>query len=80
MALQHAGYCIGCCWALMVVLVAAGAMSLPWVLSIAALVFLEKVVPGREWTARIGGGLLIALGLLVVFRPELAAALRGSGM
>jgi predicted metal-binding membrane protein len=25
-------YCLGCCWALMLVLVAAGAMGLPWVL------------------------------------------------
>src|SRR5205085_3551090 len=28
----HALYCLGCCWALMLVLVVAGAMGLPWVL------------------------------------------------
>jgi predicted metal-binding membrane protein len=41
----HAGYCLGCCWLLMVVLVAAGAMGLAWVLAIAALVLLEKLAP-----------------------------------
>lgn len=80
MALEHAGNCIGCCWALMVVLVAAGAMSLPWVLSLAALVFIEKIVPRGELTARIAGVVLVALGLLVFARPDLAAVLRGQGM
>jgi len=80
MGLEHAVNCIGCCWGLMVVLVAAGAMSLPWVLSIAAVVFAEKIVPRGEWVARVAGGLLIVLGLLVVAQPGLAAAMRGSGM
>lgn len=76
LAVTHAAYCIGCCWALMVVLVVAGAMSLPWVLAIAMLVFAEKVLPGGGRTARIIGITLIAAGLAVAMRPELAAALR----
>jgi predicted metal-binding membrane protein len=80
MALENAVYCIGCCWGLMLVLVAAGAMSLPWVLSIAAVVFVEKIFPRGELTARIVGGALIALGLLVALQPALAAMLRGTGM
>ena len=39
---SHAVYCLGCCWALMVVLVAAGAMGLAWVLLIAAVVAAES--------------------------------------
>lgn len=80
MALENAVYCVGCCWGLMVVLVAAGAMSLPWVLSIAAVVFVEKIFPHGELTARVAGGALIALGLLVALQPALAAMLRGAGM
>ena len=80
MALEHAAYCIGCCWGLMVVLVAAGAMALHWVLLIAVLVFAEKVLPYGEWTGRIAGGVLLVLGLLVVAQPDLAAVLRGSAM
>lgn len=75
----HAAYCLGCCWALMVVLVAAGAMGLAWVLLIAAGVAGEKLLPGGERIARgIGIGLLV-LGLAVLARPDLAAALRASG-
>jgi predicted metal-binding membrane protein len=80
MALEHAVYCIGCCWALMVVLVAAGAMTLPWVLLIAVIVFAEKILPHGEWTARIAGGALVLLGLLVAVQPSLAVFLRGAGM
>ena len=76
LAAAHAAYCIGCCWALMVLLVVAGAMSLPWVLAIAVLVFAEKVLPAGERTARISGVMLIVAALAVVVRPELAGALR----
>ena len=64
----------------MVVLVAAGAVGLNWVLLIAAVVFVEKRLPRGEWTARGAGVALIVLGLVVAMRPELAAALRGQGM
>jgi predicted metal-binding membrane protein len=75
----HAVYCLGCCWALMVVLVAAGAMGLVWVLLVAAVVAAEKVLPGGEWTARATGVALVALGLVVALRPGLAMTLRGVG-
>ena len=76
-ALEHAAYCIGCCWGLMVVLVAAGAMALQWVLLIAALVFVEKLLPRGELTARLIGSALILLGLLVVIQPSLMTTLPG---
>jgi predicted metal-binding membrane protein len=76
MALDHALYCLGCCVGLMVVLVVAGAMSLPWALLIAALVFAEKVLPRGEWTARATGAALVLLGVVVVVEPGLAATLR----
>ncbi|MBA2448644.1 MAG: DUF2182 domain-containing protein [Chloroflexi bacterium] len=77
MALRHAAYCVGCCWALMIVLVAAGAMGLHWVLLIAAVVFAEKLLPRGAWMARIVGGVLLGLGLLVAAQPDLVGALRG---
>jgi hypothetical protein len=52
MGWAHACYCLGCCWALMVVLVVAGAMGLPWVLLIACVVAAEKLLPGGQWIAR----------------------------
>ena len=76
MARAHAIYCLGCCWALMLVLVVAGAMGLPWVLLIAAVVAAEKLLPGGEWIARTTGAALILLGIAVAVRPGLATALR----
>ncbi len=76
MGRAHALYCVGCCWALMVVLVVAGAMGLPWVLLIAAVVAAEKLLPGGEWIARTAGVALILLGIAVAVRPGLAALLR----
>jgi len=75
LAVEHAGYCIGCCWALMIVLVAAGAMALNWALLIAVVVLVEKVVPRGELTSRITGVALIVLGVAVVTHPDLVQML-----
>jgi predicted metal-binding membrane protein len=78
MGRAHALYCLGCCWALMVVLVVAGAMGLPWVLLIAAVVAAEKLLPRGEWIARTTGVALVLLGIAVAVRPSLAMMLRGT--
>jgi predicted metal-binding membrane protein len=58
-------YCLGCCWALFAVLVAAGMMSIVWMLLLTLVVFAEKVFPqGARTSAAVGVG-FIALGLLV---------------
>jgi predicted metal-binding membrane protein len=74
---SHAIYCLGCCWALMLVLVAAGAMGLPWVLLITAVVAAEKLLRGGEWIARATGGLFLLLALATALRPDLVTVLRG---
>ena len=80
LGLAHALYCIGCCWALMVILVAAGAMGLHWVLLIAALVAAEKLAPGGTAIARTAGVALVVLGILVAANPGLYVLLRGATM
>lgn len=77
MALDHALSCVGCCAALMAVLVGAGSMGLRWALLIAALVFAEKVLPFGEWTSRVAGGLLLVLGGFVLVTPGLFMVLAG---
>jgi predicted metal-binding membrane protein len=74
---SHAVYCLGCCWALMLVLVTAGAMGLGWVLLITAVVAVEKLLPGGQWFARAAGGVLLLLGAAVALRPDLVMVLRG---
>jgi predicted metal-binding membrane protein len=63
MGLRHGAYCIGCCWALMLLLFASGVMNLLWVAAIAAFVLLEKLVPPRFQIRRAAGVLLIAGGI-----------------
>lgn len=59
-------YCLGCCWALMAVLVVAAAMSLTAALLIAAVVFAEKVLPAGRWTARLAGVVLLVSAFVVL--------------
>jgi predicted metal-binding membrane protein len=80
MGWAHALYCLGCCWALMLVLVVAGAMGLPWVLLIACVVAAEKVLPRGEWIARTTGAALALLGVAVALQPGLVTALRAPSM
>ena len=80
LALEHAVYCVGCCWGLMLVLVAAGAMAISWVLLIAAIVFVEKIFPRGEWSAAVAGAALVGLGVAVAVHPDLAMMLHPAPM
>jgi predicted metal-binding membrane protein len=65
MGLRHGAYCLGCCWALFSVLVAAGVMSLAWMLLLTLVVFVEKVLPQGRRASTLIGVTLVALGLLI---------------
>jgi predicted metal-binding membrane protein len=65
MGLEHGLFCLGCCWALFAVLVAAGVMSLAWMLLLTLVVFAEKVIRPGAWSQKLTGSVLVALGLLV---------------
>jgi predicted metal-binding membrane protein len=80
LAVEHGVYCIGCCWGLMIVLVAAGAMALTWALLIAVVVLFEKVVPPGELTARVTGAVLIGLGVAVFVHPDLVQLFHPNAM
>jgi predicted metal-binding membrane protein len=45
MGFRHGLFCVGCCWALMALLFAAGVMNLLWVAAIASFVLIEKLLP-----------------------------------
>jgi predicted metal-binding membrane protein len=60
MGLRHGLFCLGCCWALMLLLFVGGVMNLLWIGLVALIVLLEKVAPAGGWHARIGG---VALAL-----------------
>jgi len=66
LGVEHGAYCVGCCWALMGVLIVAGAMSLAWVVAIALVVAGEKLLPAGQPLGRLGGVVLLVAGIVVV--------------
>lgn len=62
MGIRHGVYCVGCCWALMLVLFAVGVMNMLWVILIAAFVIIEKVVPAPVVLRLISGFALLGWG------------------
>jgi predicted metal-binding membrane protein len=63
MGMRHGSYCVGCCWALMTLLFAAGVMNLLWVAAIAGFVLVEKLIPG-PLLGRTAGLILVGWGRL----------------
>jgi len=63
LGLRHGLYCIGCCWALMLLLFVGGVMNVPWIAVLAGLVLLEKASPFGKLISRIAGGVLVAAGI-----------------
>lgn len=64
MGLRHGSLCVGCCWALMVLLFVGGVMNLAWIAALSVAVAIEKLAPGGERLAAALGLGLIAAGLL----------------
>lgn len=63
LGLRHGLYCVGCCWALMVLLFVGGVMNVLWIAAIAIFVLAEKVVPGGRLLSRLAGAALVLAGL-----------------
>ena len=62
MGIRHGLFCVGCCWALMLVLFAVGVMNMLWVLLIAMFVLLEKALPAPRLMRGFSGFALILWG------------------
>jgi predicted metal-binding membrane protein len=70
MGIEHGGWCVGCCWALMAALFALGVMSVGWMVFVAALIAAEKLLPWKLVANRGIALLLVVLGLAVAIAPE----------
>lgn len=62
MGLTHGAFCVGCCWALMLLLFAAGVMNLLWVAALAVLVLAQKVVPYPRAAMTVAGTAMAVVG------------------
>jgi predicted metal-binding membrane protein len=65
----HGLYCLGCCWALMAVLVTVGGMQLGWALALAAVITLEKLGPRALAASRLIAVAAAGLGVVLIIRP-----------
>jgi predicted metal-binding membrane protein len=63
MGVAHGLYCLGCCWALMLLLFAGGVMNLAVILALTVWIIVEKTAPFGELGARIAGALLIGVAI-----------------
>ena len=63
LGLAHGIYCLGCCWALMLLLFVGGVMNLWWIGALTVFVLLEKLAPLGAQGGRASGLLIMALGL-----------------
>lgn len=72
---HHGGYCLGCCWALMAILVAMGTMHLGWMAALTAVIFVEKVAPRGETFATVVAAISVGLGLWLLVDPSTISTL-----
>ena len=74
-ALHHAGFCLGCCWALMALFIAFGIMNVWAMLGLAAVVVSEKVLRHGSTIARLAGIAFVLLALFAALSPRVAEAI-----
>jgi predicted metal-binding membrane protein len=70
MGVIHGAWCVGCCWGLMGALFALGLMSLTWMVAIAGLIAIEKLLPRKELANHLVAITLVVLALGVSLAPQ----------
>lgn len=65
LGLHHGVFCIGCCWALMLLMLLPGAANVGWMLALAAVMAMEKNLSWGRMVVKPVGAMLIAVGLLI---------------
>jgi predicted metal-binding membrane protein len=75
MGIVHGSWCIGCCWGLMASLFALGLMSLTWMIVVAGLIAVEKLLPSKALANHLVASVLVVLGLSVALAPSEVPAL-----
>jgi len=78
--LHHGATCAGCCWGLMIVLVAVGVMNIAVMAALAAVVFVEKLWRHGKLFGQVAGVALVMVGIAAIWYPWLLPGLHVSGM
>jgi predicted metal-binding membrane protein len=72
---SHGVYCLGCCWALMAVLVVLGGMQLAWAIALAVVITVEKLAPRAVVLVRASAAAAVALGAAILAMPTIVGHL-----
>jgi predicted metal-binding membrane protein len=75
---RHGAYCLGCCWGLMVILIAVGVMNVVAMIGLAALVLAEKAWRWGPAAGRLAGTAVLALAVATIWLPWLAPGLHAA--
>jgi predicted metal-binding membrane protein len=70
MGIEHGRVCVASSWALMAALFALGVMSVGWMVLVAALIAIEKLLPWRTVATRGIAVVLAVLAVAVAFAPQ----------
>jgi predicted metal-binding membrane protein len=70
MGTKNGAWCVGCCWALMASLFALGVMSIAWMIVVAGLITIEKMIPSGRIATYGTALILLCLGLLLLTAPD----------
>ena len=68
LGIDHGAYCLGCCWALMLILFAGGVMNLTIIITLTVWVLVEKMAPFGERTPTVSGVALLAIAAWIGLR------------
>ena len=72
---DHGAFCLGCCWALMTVLVVVGLMNLAWMIGLFFVFLAEKSSAHGLLLAKITGAALVVLGVVVIAHPGILSTI-----
>jgi predicted metal-binding membrane protein len=78
--LHHGATCAGCCWGLMILLIAVGVMNVAVMVGLAVVIFAEKLWRYGKPFGQAVGIVLVAVGVLAIWFPSLLPGLHASGM
>jgi predicted metal-binding membrane protein len=78
--LHHGATCAGCCWGLMIVLIAVGVMNVTVMTALAVVILMEKLWRYGKRFAQAVGVVLVAVGVLAIWFPWLLPGLHASAM
>ena len=59
LGLKQGLYCLGCCWAMMLVMFAVGVMNVIWMAALGIVMTVEKIGTGKRFTYVVGAALIV---------------------